>query len=359
MILKRITKWINKFKKYFFYYRDGFFEFPYLCNSPELMVQSLIGMPFNKHNKELQTIYSKNPFLEGVLHYHEIEKGLWIMMVDMNYKTNLCFKAIFEEEDVEDYYMLTYFISNTALNKLSTSMVNDITFSTKTWLFFKPNQQVDAYSFKNTQAIHFNVYMSKEWITKNTSANKASLPVQKLLNSDLKSISISDLKDPDTTNPFLSLYNTINGKNEKGGINNLQLKIEVLKFIADFYTAMGTIVISEVQPQLNSENRKLVQKAERILLDNLFVVFPGIENMAEELGISPTKLKSDFKQVYGQTLFQYYQQHRMHYAKETLTNQKIKIQDIAKNLGYETVSKFSAAYKKQFGYSPSDTNNQQ
>jgi hypothetical protein len=34
----------------------------------ELMVQSLIGMPFNKHNKELQTIYSKNPFLEGVLH---------------------------------------------------------------------------------------------------------------------------------------------------------------------------------------------------------------------------------------------------------------------------------------------------
>ena len=94
-------------------------------------------------------------------------------------------------------------------------------------------------------------------------------------------------------------------------------------------------------------------------MDNLFVTFPGIENMAEQLGISPTKLKSDFKQVYGETLFQYYQQQRMHYAKEVLMSQKIKVQDAAKNLGYETVSKFSAAYKKQFGHSPSDANNQQ
>lgn len=44
-----IKNWLSSFQKYFFYYRDGFYELPYIANSPELIVASFGSMPFVKN----------------------------------------------------------------------------------------------------------------------------------------------------------------------------------------------------------------------------------------------------------------------------------------------------------------------
>jgi hypothetical protein len=41
------------------------------------MIESLIKMPVTKHSIQEQAIYSKTPFMDGVMHYREIEEGLW------------------------------------------------------------------------------------------------------------------------------------------------------------------------------------------------------------------------------------------------------------------------------------------
>ena len=87
MILERIEKFLSGFRKYLFYYKDGFFELPFMANSPETIVKSLTGMPFVKHYEQQQKFSSNTPFLKADIYYQEIEHGLWILFAEAKYKT--------------------------------------------------------------------------------------------------------------------------------------------------------------------------------------------------------------------------------------------------------------------------------
>jgi AraC-like DNA-binding protein len=81
---------------------------------------------------------------------------------------------------------------------------------------------------------------------------------------------------------------------------------------------------------------------------------PTIQSISKEFGISPTKLKSNFKRFYGKSIFQYFQQERMELAKRMIENGH-SIADVGFKIGYSNLSKFSSAYKKQFGFNPKET----
>jgi AraC-like DNA-binding protein len=81
---------------------------------------------------------------------------------------------------------------------------------------------------------------------------------------------------------------------------------------------------------------------------------PTIQSIAEEFGISPTKLKSNFKIFYGKSVFQYFQQERMELAKKMIESGH-SIADAGFKIGYSNLSKFSSAYKKHFGFNPKET----
>lgn len=89
-------------------------------------------------------------------------------------------------------------------------------------------------------------------------------------------------------------------------------------------------------------------------MDNLLSSFPGIEAIAEKIAVSPTKLKSDFKTLHNQTLYQYYSYHQMQFANILIAKNQLAIKEVAKILGYSNAGKFSAAFKKHFGIEPSN-----
>ena len=75
-MLKRINNWFLHAKKYFFAYKNGFYEVSYMGNSPAYMVASIKKMPFVKHDAAAQKLTTNNPFAKGIMHYQEIEEGL-------------------------------------------------------------------------------------------------------------------------------------------------------------------------------------------------------------------------------------------------------------------------------------------
>ncbi|MDH6310156.1 AraC-like DNA-binding protein [Dysgonomonas sp. PFB1-18] len=87
---------------------------------------------------------------------------------------------------------------------------------------------------------------------------------------------------------------------------------------------------------------------------NLEYGCPTIQSLSEEFGISPTKLKTNFKIVFGKPIFQYFQQERMELAKKMIESGN-SIADVGYKIGYNNLSKFSSAYKKQFGFNPKET----
>ncbi|WP_256441273.1 helix-turn-helix transcriptional regulator [Chitinophaga sp. HK235] len=66
------------------------------------------------------------------------------------------------------------------------------------------------------------------------------------------------------------------------------------------------------------------------------------------------KLKKGFKEMFGNTVFGYMNQVRMEKAKLLLLEGKNSIADISFTVGYKNPQHFTAAFKKHFGYLPSE-----
>ncbi|PIE00325.1 MAG: hypothetical protein CSA81_13845 [Acidobacteria bacterium] len=79
---------------------------------------------------------------------------------------------------------------------------------------------------------------------------------------------------------------------------------------------------------------------------------PTISALAMQVGMSSTKLKKGFKQIFGTTIGQFLLQHRMNHARELIINRQVDVTQAAFSVGYSNVSHFIHYYKKMFGVTP-------
>ncbi len=101
----------------------------------------------------------------------------------------------------------------------------------------------------------------------------------------------------------------------------------------------------------DEEGRNRIYKARDILLDNLGDPIT-IKGLSRKVAMNECYLKKGFKEIYGTTIFDFYQQKRMEYA-ETLLNEKgYNVTEVSLILGYSSISHFSAAFKKYTGIKP-------
>lgn len=77
-----------------------------------------------------------------------------------------------------------------------------------------------------------------------------------------------------------------------------------------------------------------------------------IIEISKIIGINQTKLKTQFKQVFNLTIFEFLQKIRMKQAKIYLADTNLSVQEIGILVGYKNTSNFSIAFKNTYGYSP-------
>nr|WP_246583024.1 AraC family transcriptional regulator [Clostridium simiarum] len=71
------------------------------------------------------------------------------------------------------------------------------------------------------------------------------------------------------------------------------------------------------------------------------------------VGINSTDLQRGFKEIYQCPIYAYLKSYRMKKAKELLVKEELTIAHIANLVGYTNNSKFSKAFKEEFGITPS------
>ncbi len=101
----------------------------------------------------------------------------------------------------------------------------------------------------------------------------------------------------------------------------------------------------------NPDDIKCIRKAKQILLDNMTDP-PTIAQLAKQSGINEFKLKNGFKDIYGNTIYAYLNEHRMQQAILMLEQKNHTINDIAYSIGYSKPSNFIASFKKKYGITP-------
>lgn len=352
-IAKRMTlnNWPKHIQKYLFLLKDDFFELPYLFNSPQVMLDSIIKLPITSHKSSKRSIYFNTPLCEATMRYREIEDGFWLLGTDMDVRENIIAKSGYDKNQSSDYYLLTFSVFK---YKFPFKDSEDITLLSTCWTFSKPETEVASYFYKGTTGRFLSFAINKEWADKNLSSKKfpQKKAIKNFLNAKKGSYTWLDIA-PKAHDLAKKIAETLENESEDQ-FNAVDFKKECMKLIVEFFDNAfeDSRILDNVS--LSNLNYYNVAKAEKMILHNLHLPFVGIECIANDVNTSPTKLKSNFKAVFGFSMLQYHKEKNMLLAMQLIQNSDILIQNIAAIVGYDCASKFAANFKKRFGKLPTE-----
>lgn len=131
----------------------------------------------------------------------------------------------------------------------------------------------------------------------------------------------------------------------------LFLKGKLYEIMACYFSHDNTSD-SESCPFLKDEDSvKCVKKAKDILIE-MYTHPPTLSQLARQVGLNEFKLKTGFKDVYGNTVFGFVLDYKLETARGMLDSHQHKINEIAFHIGYSNPSHFISAFKKKYGITP-------
>ncbi|MDV3752918.1 helix-turn-helix transcriptional regulator [Elizabethkingia anophelis] len=102
---------------------------------------------------------------------------------------------------------------------------------------------------------------------------------------------------------------------------------------------------------LNVHDIEAIYRIKVLIIEDLGVP-PVISELSVIAGMSPTKLKRLFSQIFGNSIFSYYQDLRMKEAAALLREKKYSVSEVGYKLGFTNLGHFSRIFKQHIGMSP-------
>jgi AraC family transcriptional regulator len=101
----------------------------------------------------------------------------------------------------------------------------------------------------------------------------------------------------------------------------------------------------------NEEDKEKIVKAREVLIQHIGEPIT-IKELSRKVAINECYLKKGFKEMFGTTIFDFYQGQRMEHARYLLYEKGLSVTDVSLILGYSSISHFSTAFKKHTGLKP-------
>ncbi len=101
----------------------------------------------------------------------------------------------------------------------------------------------------------------------------------------------------------------------------------------------------------NDLDREKIIRSREILLEHIGEPIT-IKELSRKVAINECYLKKGFKELFGTTIFDFYQSQRMEHARYLLYEKGLSVTEVSMMLGYSSISHFSTAFKKHTGLKP-------
>lgn len=350
---------LAKFETYKIMYSKGFYKLAVLFNSPQTVYQSSRVAPFSKHDEKKNRVDVNFFLLNGFGYYKKIENGLWLIASQHQYKKNVTVKNIIDPTLSAEYYLLNIYTNNhedkPLTNAKTDNMLSDKdSLRNKTWSFFKPKvHQVNSY-FKDNCNKNITLFFTKEWLLENTYNQPffQNSSFQNLVDSPAEFHLLYDEKY--TENFFekvIAYMDTSVGSDENELKFLKELTLTMFRYFTNRFEEEG---YTQNHFNLNNQDRNRIKQAEDILKKHIYDDFPGLETLADSTGYSLSKFKTDFKNTYNVSPYQYFSDLQMDEAKKELEKGELSVTQIATLFRYSNASKFSVRFKNHFGILPSE-----
>ncbi len=123
---------------------------------------------------------------------------------------------------------------------------------------------------------------------------------------------------------------------------------QMTALISHFFGELASLQTEKI----NTSERDKLYKAKDILLENLDNP-PSLNELSKQIGLNSYNLKKSFKELFGVPVFKYLQNERLTTAHNLIKNEELTVHEAAWHVGYDSLSSFSNAFEKKFGYRPS------
>lgn len=134
-------------------------------------------------------------------------------------------------------------------------------------------------------------------------------------------------------------------------IKNLYYKGKGYELLSLFFNRSEDPNAEQCPFLVDEENVLKIKKAKEIIIANMSEP-PGLQELADQVGLNLKKLKMGFKQIYGDTVYGFLFDYKMDFARKLLDSGSYNVNEVGLKIGYSTGSHFIAAFKKKFGTTP-------
>jgi AraC-like DNA-binding protein len=203
---------------------------------------------------------------------------------------------------------------------------------------------------KGTSLKALNVIFNKEWLAENLHINDPDELLTAYLNLKTGSFTIEPID-----NEYRKYFNEIMNTEQDSPLriatiqNRIMLLIE--RLLSRLYEKSQTIMAS---PKISKHDVRQLMHVESLLIKDIHNRPPTIDQLATEAAMSSAKLKKLFKEVYGTSIYAYYQKQRMSVARDMLLSGNFTVKEVGLQVGYSNLSNFAAAFRKEYHILPSE-----
>lgn len=193
------------------------------------------------------------------------------------------------------------------------------------------------------------VIISKDWLARYLKIEQLDEVLQRYLSLKAKSIHVKDI-DFDS----VKLMNEILNPDEETPMEKVYLQNRIMMLLENFFSWLyQQMSVMEMKIRMTREEIDQIMEVENQLVNNLAQA-PTINQLAKKAAMSPSKLKKQFKDVYGLPIYEYFQKNRMQRARELLLEGNRSVKSVGIELGFSNLSNFSLAFRKEFNELPSE-----
>jgi AraC-like DNA-binding protein len=208
---------------------------------------------------------------------------------------------------------------------------------------------VGQFATAGTRLQTVRVIITREWLAKYLKLDVLEDVLQRYIALKADSIHARDVDFESRTLMAELLQLPQDSPMEKTFIQN-----RVMMILENFFGWMyRQIPVNGLRIRMSREEIEQMMRVEEVLLSNLAEP-PTISQLARDAAMSPSKLKKQFKDVFGLPVYEYFQKKRMQKARELLLEGNRSIKSVGIELGFSNLSNFSMAFRKAFGELPSE-----
>lgn len=153
--------------------------------------------------------------------------------------------------------------------------------------------------------------------------------------------------------PMLQTIHAIFNSSLSGSLKKLLIEAKVHELVV--LQLHGSVATTEAKRKAN-ENGELFHTIQQHL-DNTFLEEHSLKSIARHFGINEFNLKKGFRENFNTTVFDYILSKRLEHSQQLLQDTNQSITEIGTTVGYKYPNHFSAAFKKKFGFNPSEFRN--